>query len=88
MSSPRKAGRKKDSWKVKSLRSTFGPQCLGHITTAPVSGFGSSLRDTASKVRPKHSHSIGWIQLRKSDHGSAVADGTAVMVGNGQSEVI
>ena len=42
--------RHKDAWRVKSLRSTFGPQCLGHIITAPASGFGSSLRDSASKV--------------------------------------
>ena len=55
MTSPRRGSAgKKDTWKVKSLRSTFGPQCLARIATAPASGFGSSLRDTASKVHHDH----------------------------------
>lgn len=50
---------KKGAWKEKSLRSTFGPQCLGSIVTAPASSFGSSLRDSASKVSHQCSQEQG-----------------------------
>ncbi|CAL8470628.1 g10170 [Coccomyxa elongata] len=42
--------RGKDAWKARSLRSTFGTQCLASLQTAPACGFGSSMREAGSKT--------------------------------------
>ena len=41
---------RKDSWRAKSLRSTFGKQCLASLPSAPACGFGSANRDGTGRV--------------------------------------
>ena len=42
----------KDRWQAKSLRSTFGNQCVSQLPTSPSCGFGSAVREATDKVRP------------------------------------
>ena len=41
----------KDRWQAKSLRSTFGNQCVSQLPTSPSCGFGSAVREATDKVR-------------------------------------
>lgn len=40
----------KDRWQAKSLRSTFGNQCMSQLPTSPSCGFGSAIREATDKV--------------------------------------
>ena len=40
----------KDRWQAKSLRSTFGSQCMSQLPTSPSCGFGSAIREATDKV--------------------------------------
>ena len=40
----------KDKWQAKSLRSTFGNQCMSQLPTSPSCGFGSAIREATDKV--------------------------------------
>ena len=40
----------KDRWQAKSLRSTFGSQCVSQLPTSPSCGFGSAIREATSRV--------------------------------------
>ena len=61
----------KDRWQAKSLRSTFGNQCVSQLPTSPSCGFGSAVREAASKVRlwykasaERPTRQLPWIALR------------------------
>ncbi len=40
----------KDKWQAKSLRSTFGNQCMSQLPTSPSCGFGSAIREATDRV--------------------------------------
>ena len=40
----------KERWQAKSLRSTFGNQCMSQLPTSPSCGFGSAVREATDKV--------------------------------------
>ncbi len=43
----------KDKWQAKSLRSTFGNQCMSQLPTSPSCGFGSAVREATDRVRAR-----------------------------------
>ncbi|DBA79673.1 hypothetical protein WJX77_002457 [Trebouxia sp. C0004] len=40
----------KDKWQAKSLRSTFGNQCMSQLPTSPSCGFGSAVREATDRT--------------------------------------
>ena len=56
MTRPRSEGNPKSQWQAKSLRSTFGNQCISSLQTSPSCGFGSSLRDASARVSACRQH--------------------------------
>lgn len=44
----------KDRWQAKSLRSTFGNQCMSQLPTSPSCGFGSAVREATDKVEAEN----------------------------------
>ena len=73
----------KERWQAKSLRSTFGSQCMSQLPTSPSCGFGSAIREATDKVCSNQKKNLEWCELMI---GHFLASSWSVSLGSVESQ--